>query len=73
MTERQLVHKTKVPDFMAFLFHKYDAEIVKPADGEVFRVKIKKNEIGFSQREGSDHLTTWGIGSKLAEEFIKRQ
>ena len=70
MSERQLIHKTKVPDFMSYLFHRYGAEITKPANGEVFRVKIGKDEIGFSRREGSDHLTTWGIGSRLAREYV---
>lgn len=71
MSERQTIHMTKIPEFMGYLFKFYDAEIVKPADGEVFRVIVLGKEIGFAKKKNSDHLTTWGKGTTLANRFLK--
>ena len=70
MANRNLVHESKTAEFINYLFYRYRARLVQPAQGEIFRVKIDDNEIGFAQRKNADHLTSWGIGTRLSQEFV---
>lgn len=70
---RDMIHITKIDEFKKFIQDLgFQVQITK-YDFEVFRVISRGKCFAiFYQRGGTDHLTTFGEGTKLAHKYIAK-
>lgn len=71
MAERRLIATHRIASFRKFLHEKGAVELV-PKVNEYMRYQLNDSIVSFAKRRGTQHLTTYGIGTDLALEFLHK-
>lgn len=71
MAERRLIATNCIASFRKFLHEKGAVELV-PKVNEYMRYQLNDSIVSFAKRRGTQHLTTYGIGTDLALEFLHK-
>lgn len=73
-TRRNLLHRTKIEDFLTWVRDLDFAVFRNARPYEVARlIKPNQNPIIIYERDQGDHLTTFGEGTALVERWLKER
>jgi len=73
MRDRATIHVSKINELKKFLIGRDFKIIATKGDYEAIRAKCDSQLVIFHRRPRSNHLTSHGLGSMLAHNFICRR